>query len=88
VNQSLSMNAAPRAAASFSAVPRSLIAVLFDSTSRMWQDGQAAEIMSRLCASAADQPAAVGGYVVPPAWFTFLKQPLAVVHAAIPYWLR
>src|ERR1700761_2704513 len=88
VNQSLSTKFAPSVTASFSAVPRSVIAVLFASTSSRSQLGQIAEIMSRLCASAADQPADVPGYVVPPVWLTLSKHPLAAVQAASPYWLR
>src|SRR6185295_17863638 len=50
--------------------------------------GQAALTMSRSSAISSAQPVFPRGYRVPPVWFTFLKQPLAVVHGGRPNWAR
>ncbi len=50
----------------------------------MWHFGQIAETMSRSREISSPQPTFAAGYVVPPVWFTFLKQPLAVVQAGRP----
>ena len=77
---------APRAAASFTAAPRLAKDAVVASTSRMWQFGQIAETMSRSSEISVAHPASVAGrLVVLPVWLTFLKQPLAVVHAGRPY---
>ena len=62
--------------------------MLLASTNRMWQFGQVAETMSRSSEISCDQLAFAAGGVVPPVWFTFLKQPFAVVQAGKPNWLR
>jgi len=73
------------AAAAFSAVPRSLIVALLASTSVMLQLGQMALTMARSSAISTDQSgSAAGSGLVAPFWFTFLKQPLAVVHGGSP----
>lgn len=82
------MNLAPSEAASFSAAPRSAIAVLVASTTVMWQFGQIAETTSMLAASVASQFADVGGKVLVPVWLTCLKHPSATVHGESPYWER
>ena len=75
-------------AAWLTAVPRLAKEALLASTSRMWQSGQVADTMSR-SSEISCGPAGVGlRQVVPPVWFTFLKQPLAVVQAGSPYWAR
>ncbi len=87
--QSLSTNLAPCVTASFSAAPRSEIAVLFASTRRMWHSGQIAEIISMLSAAGAVQPAAVPGrLVVLPVSLTCSKHLSATVQAVRPYWVR
>ena len=59
-------------------MPRSLYAFVFASTSRIWHFGQIALTMSTSSAISVAQPEFVGGYVVPPLWFTFWKtQPVA-----------
>ena len=58
------------------------------STSRIEQFGQAALTMSRSSAISWPQPAFTAGGVLPPRWFTFRKQPLAVVQAGRPYLVR
>src|SRR5207302_8522815 len=75
---------APRIAARFTAVARLAIELLVASTSRMWHFLQVADTMSRSSEISAAQLTLGGGYVVPPVWFTFLKQPLAVVHGGSP----
>src|SRR6185295_16856131 len=50
--------------------------------------GQAALTMSRSSAISSAQPVFPRGYLVPPFWSTFLKQPLAVVHGGRPNWAR
>jgi hypothetical protein len=58
------------------------------STRRILHSGQIAETMSRSSAISPAQPVSLGGRVEPPVWFTWVKQPLALVHAGSPYWLR
>src|SRR5437868_15472450 len=70
------MALAPRAAASFTAVPRSLKLVEVASTRRMLQPGQIAETMSRSREISWAQPLSALGYVVPPVWSTLRKQPV------------
>src|SRR5438270_360333 len=51
----------------------------------MWQFGHVAETMSRSREiSWAQPPSTAGNGLVWPLWFTFLKQPFAVVHGAMP----
>jgi hypothetical protein len=67
------------------------LVLLFElaSTSRMWQVGQMAETMSTSSEISPAQPVLVGGSgLVAPFWFTFEKQPLAVVHGGSPNWDR
>src|SRR3954451_7006535 len=54
----------------------------------MWQPGQMADAMSTSREISSAQPVSVGGRLLPPVWLTFLKQPLAVVQAGSPNWLR
>src|SRR5262249_2456539 len=83
------MTVAPIVAARFTAAPRSVMFAEFASTRRILQFGQAAEAMSRSSAISPAQPlSAVGSGLAAPFWFTFLKQPLAVVQAGRPYWAR
>jgi hypothetical protein len=57
----------------------------FASTSRMWQLGQTADTMSRSSEISPAQPLSGAGIgPVVPFWFTFRKQPLAVVQAGRP----
>ncbi len=61
----------------------------FASTSMMWHCGQTAETMSRSSEISSPQPAsATGSGLAAPLWFTFLKQPLAVVQAGRPNLVR
>src|SRR5579859_6613809 len=82
------MEAGCRLAASFTAAPRFAKEALLASTRMMWQLGQTAETMSRSREISWAQPPLVRGYLVPPVWLIFLKQPLAVVQAARPNWAR
>jgi hypothetical protein len=54
----------------------------------MWHPGQVAETMSRSRLISVAQPAFTLGGVLPPVWFTFLKQPLAVVQGRSPNFAR
>ena len=75
--------------AASSAAIRSLSPVEFASTSRMWQSGQAAETMSRSRLISSAQPGSAAGNGPPArAWLTLWKQPLPVVQAGRPKWLR
>ena len=75
----------PSAAAAFSAAPRSLIVALVASTSKILQLGQTALTMARSSAISTAQPeSATGSGLAAPLWFTFLKQPFAVVHGGSP----
>ena len=59
------------------------------SISVMLQLGQIAETMSRSSEISPAQPVSpVGSGLVAPVWFSFWKQPLAVVQAGRPNWLR
>src|SRR5690242_16922952 len=82
------MALAPMVAARFTAVPRLAKDALLASTSRMWQFGQIAEAMSRSSEISSAQPESTAGKLVPPFWSTLRKQPLAVVQAERPNWLR
>ena len=59
---------------------------MFDdaSTSRILQPGQVALTASRSSVISVPQPVSPAGGVDPPVWFTFRKQPLAVVQADRP----
>ena len=82
-------NFAPSATAWFTAVNRSLLRLLFASTSRMRQFGQTAEtIWTSSEISAAHPASGVGRGLASPPWLTLLKQPLAVVHGGRPNWAR
>src|SRR5579862_4776870 len=76
---------APSATASFSAAPRLASEAELASTSRIVQFWQIACAVSTSSAISRSQPEFRLGYVVPPVWLTFLKQPLADVHAGRPY---
>src|SRR4051794_15814288 len=79
------MALAPSEAAILTAAPRLLIEELFASTRRILQLGQAALTISRSSAISPAQPVFVeGSGLSVPLWFTFLKQPLAVVHGGRP----
>ncbi len=52
---------------------------------QFWQIACAVSTSSAISSA---QPELVAGYDVPPLWFTFLKQPLAVVHGGSPYWFE
>ena len=54
------------------------------STRRILQLGQMALAMSRSSEISCAQPELARGYLVPPVWFTFRKQPLAVVQGGRP----
>jgi len=76
---------APIAAARLTAAARLLVLGLLASTSRMWQLGHTADTASRSSAISPPQPESAAGYEpATPLWFTFLKQPLAVVQAGSP----
>src|SRR6478609_647283 len=77
--QEFEITVAPRAAAVFSAVARSVNAAEFASTSRMLQFGQIADAMSRSSAISWPQPALTRGGVVPPVWLIFV-----IVRAGSP----
>ena len=80
---------APSETAVLMAVNNGESSALLASTSRMWQAGHVAETMSRSSEISPAQPlSAVGSGDVWPLPLTFLKQPLAVVQAARPYWVR
>ena len=62
---------------------------LFASTKMILQLGQIALAMSRSSEISPPHPVSPVGYEpCTPLWFTFLKQPLAVVHAGSPYCAR
>src|SRR5689334_21332012 len=76
-------------AARFTAAPRLANDAEDASTSRMWQFGQIAETMSISSEISSAQPVLLlGSGDVAPFWLTLRKQPLAVVHAGRPNWLR
>ena len=80
---------APRVVADLTAVNSAESLLLLASISVIPQFGHTAETMSRSREISPDQPVSVvGSGLVAPFWFSFLKQPLAVVQAASPYWLR
>src|ERR1035438_3834320 len=66
----------------------------FASTSRMWQFGQIADTLSGSRDPSTPQPpvGSTEGSVVPPAWLTIFRQPLATAQALRPaserYWAR
>src|SRR5580704_2565021 len=83
--QLFEITVAPSATAVFSAVSRSIRLFELASTRRMWQLGHAAETMSTSSEISSDQPEfATGNDVALPCSLTLRKQPLAVVHAAMP----
>src|SRR5438034_8639359 len=87
--QLLDTNFAPNVTAALTAGYRSVLRLLFASTSRMWQFGQIAETICTSSEISAAHPASgVGSGLASPAWLTLLKQPLAVVHGGRPNWAR
>src|SRR5262244_2535210 len=75
--------------ARFTAVPRSDMFAELASMRRILHVGQIADAMSRSREISPDQPASdAGSGLAWPFWFTFLKQPFAVVHAGRPKLLR
>jgi hypothetical protein len=73
----------------FTAVPRFAVVGLFASTRRMLHCGHTAETISMSSAISDDQPEfEAGSGLAAPFWLTLWKQPLAVVHAGSPNWLR
>ena len=84
------MTWAPSRAAVRSVAARSGEVSLLPSTTRMWQRGQATEIIdtSRVTSRSQPVPTADGAGLVPPCWLTWRKQPLATVHGGSPNCLR
>src|SRR5438309_9608035 len=70
------------------AVPRSFRYELLASTRTILQFGHSALTICVSSELSWAHPVSGVGYDVPPFWFTFLKQPLAVVHAGRPKFER
>jgi hypothetical protein len=80
---------APSLAAVSTAAARSAGAEDSASTSRIRQAGQPALTISTSRAlSKAHPESVIGKGAASPFWFTFVKQPFAVVQGARPYWVR
>ena len=82
VPQLLETTVAPRATASFSAVPRSEKPLELASTSRMLQRGQAVDTMSRSTEISEAAPCSgVGSGLAWPSWLTLVKHLFLTVQA-------